>query len=84
MRLFRINGLGGNCSHVVDKYTSYTYPFLPVRVRWHYFRLMFAFAAMRPATVDGRAPLTLARKAGLHHAIAGAIRVFNEPFFPAA
>ena len=29
-RLFRINSLGGNCSHVVDKYTSYTYPCLPV------------------------------------------------------
>src|SRR5271157_2944687 len=31
-RLFRINGLGGNCSHVIDSSTSYTYPFLPVGV----------------------------------------------------
>src|SRR5271165_1427536 len=34
-RLFRINGLGGNCSHVVDSSTSYTYPFLPVVVSGH-------------------------------------------------
>jgi hypothetical protein len=29
-RLFRINSLGGKCSHVVDKYIGYTYPCLPV------------------------------------------------------
>src|SRR5271165_2338494 len=34
-RLFRINGLGGNCSHVIDSSTSYTYPFLPVGVSGH-------------------------------------------------
>src|SRR5271157_1398734 len=34
-RLFRINGLGENCSHVIDSSTSYTYPFLPVGVSGH-------------------------------------------------
>src|SRR5271166_5180793 len=34
-RLFRINGLGENCSHLVDSSTSYTYPFLPVGVSGH-------------------------------------------------
>src|SRR5271166_143807 len=38
MRLFRISDLGGNCSQVIGKYASYTYPFLPVGVRWHDFR----------------------------------------------
>ena len=42
-RLFRINGLGGNCSHVIDSLTSYTYPFLPVVVSGHCFRRMFDF-----------------------------------------
>jgi hypothetical protein len=29
-RLFRINGLGGNCPHVIDSINTYTYPFLGV------------------------------------------------------
>src|SRR5271165_5245146 len=44
MRLLIINDLGGNCSHAIDKYASYAYPCLPVGVRWHGFRRMFAFA----------------------------------------
>jgi len=35
--------LCGNFPHVIDKYISYTYPFLPVGVRGHYFRRLFAF-----------------------------------------
>ena len=42
-RLFRINSLDGKCSHVVHKYISYTYPCLPVGLRSHAFRRMFAF-----------------------------------------
>src|SRR5271167_2796564 len=42
-RLFRINGLAVNCWRVIDKYGSYSYPCLPVGVRWHYFRRLFAF-----------------------------------------
>src|SRR5271166_2125968 len=38
----RINGLGGNCSQAIDLYDSYTYTSVPVGVRWHYFRQMFA------------------------------------------
>src|SRR5208337_4060851 len=38
-RLFRINGLGENCSHVIDSSTSYTYPFLPVGVSGHFLGL---------------------------------------------
>ena len=34
-RLFRINGLGENCSHLIDSSASYTYPFLPVGVSGH-------------------------------------------------
>src|SRR6202043_1289423 len=37
-RLFRISGLGGNCSHVVDKYRSYAYPCLPVGLSWQEWR----------------------------------------------
>jgi hypothetical protein len=33
-RLFIINSLGGNCPHVIDKYTNYTYPCLPVGLSW--------------------------------------------------
>src|SRR5580700_2080966 len=46
-RLFRINGLEGNCSHVVDRYIGYTYPSLPVGVRPRYFRRMFAYRRNR-------------------------------------
>ena len=31
-RPFRINGLGGNCSHDIDTYSSYTYPLVAVGV----------------------------------------------------
>jgi hypothetical protein len=42
--MFRISRLDGNCSHVVDKYTRYTYPYLPVVVMWHGSRQLFAFS----------------------------------------
>ena len=48
---FRINGLGGKCSHIVDSIVTYTYPSVPVGVRAHSFRFMFVF---------GCEPLTLA------------------------
>src|SRR3974377_25026 len=38
-RLFRINGLGENCSHLIDSSASYTYPFLPVGVSGHFLAL---------------------------------------------
>src|ERR1019366_389988 len=34
-RLFRINGLGVNCSHVVDSISIYTYPLVPVGLSGH-------------------------------------------------
>src|SRR5580704_3216464 len=35
-RLFRINGLGGNCSQKIDSKCGYTYPCLPVGVSGHF------------------------------------------------
>ena len=79
MPLFRINELGGNWSHVIDKYISYTYPYLPVGVRWHYFRRMFAFITRRlKLSLEWRS--LYKAEAVFHPAIAGAIQVFNEPF----
>jgi hypothetical protein len=45
--------LVGNCSHVIDKYISYTYPFLPVGVKGYYFRRMFVSGRFRAQMVGG-------------------------------
>ena len=42
MHSFVFNWLGENRSQTVDKYNSYSYPILAVKVRWYCFRLMFA------------------------------------------
>src|ERR1035438_7490107 len=39
MRLFRINGLGENCSQPIDYYGSYTYPLLSVGVSHENWRI---------------------------------------------
>ncbi len=74
-RLFRINSLGGNCSHVIDKYISYTYTSLPVWLRSYGFRRMFAFrrndAAHRRHTLRSQV-------------LSAGSQVFNDPSTSAA